>query len=371
MASFISIASAVAFSSGCWYIQLVWGREEKKATTILSVASFFSWLFFEAMVHLVMYRNTLHKTLREAEIPPEQKLAQKYQKQPYIHVVEPETRSKDARGRLVQDEESYIEYPQDDFEVEIDNEYPVEADPKKQSGEVSQKKGISKAQKEEDDDNEHEYSNEELKEGNTMYQKKSLDEKYETVSYLFCLHCCGNAEKSGERREKTPLEIFVSVIKWIIWIGGNALFLFLVILNIGATYQNNVVQRHLQGAFDFIYPHDYNNKTVCAWDNQGSQSNITTFDSPETANAASFSVIHCGACGACSNWNDLSLQWTTRTHLAKDAQNCAKKAFFGGENLVQACNRDGIGFTDDCAWCWTADELCAKKNCLFIFLQVS
>jgi hypothetical protein len=28
-----------------------------------------------------------------------------------------------------------------------------------------------------------------------------------------------------------------------------------------------------------------------------------------------------------------------------------------------------IGFTSDCASCWTADELCAKKNCVFLFLQ--
>ena len=26
-------------------------------------------------------------------------------------------------------------------------------------------------------------------------------------------------------------------------------------------------------------------------------------------------------------------------------------------------------FRSDCAWCWTVDELCAKTNCVFIFLQ--
>jgi hypothetical protein len=30
---------------------------------------------------------------------------------------------------------------------------------------------------------------------------------------------------------------------------------------------------------------------------------------------------------------------------------------------------DDIGFTYDCAWCWTVDELCAARNCVFIYLQ--
>jgi hypothetical protein len=28
-----------------------------------------------------------------------------------------------------------------------------------------------------------------------------------------------------------------------------------------------------------------------------------------------------------------------------------------------------IGFTNDCASCWTEDELCAKKNCVFLYLK--
>jgi hypothetical protein len=33
------------------------------------------------------------------------------------------------------------------------------------------------------------------------------------------------------------------------------------------------------------------------------------------------------------------------------------------------CNRDDIDFTEECARCWTVDELCAKKNYIFIFFQ--
>ena len=36
---------------------------------------------------------------------------------------------------------------------------------------------------------------------------------------------------------------------------------------------------------------------------------------------------------------------------------------------VQTYNEDNIGFTEECAECWTEDELCAKNNCAFIYLQ--
>ena len=36
---------------------------------------------------------------------------------------------------------------------------------------------------------------------------------------------------------------------------------------------------------------------------------------------------------------------------------------------VQACNENSIGFTKECSECWTEDELCAKNNCAFIYLQ--
>lgn len=47
-----------------------------------------------------------------------------------------------------------------------------------------------------------------------------------------------------------------------------------------------------------------------------------------------------------------------------------KKKFFGGtEQDVQDCNEELIGFSEECSRCWTVDQLCAKKNCVFIYLQ--
>jgi hypothetical protein len=47
-----------------------------------------------------------------------------------------------------------------------------------------------------------------------------------------------------------------------------------------------------------------------------------------------------------------------------------KESLFGGsEEDVQRCNEEHIGFTEQCASCWTVDQLCAKTKCVFIYLQ--
>lgn len=367
MAAFISIGSAVAFSSGCCYIQLVWGDQER--SVIVGIASFFCWLVLEGVLHLAMYRNTLRK--KEAALQPDERFARKSKTQHLypeqmkgLSQIEDEARAKYAQEKRSDACDGEFEHSDQASGGDVDKEDQARNDCLQQENALDTTNEESAAPKQKNGDLE-------VPARTDANYEEGLEEQNESWCILTRLHCCDNAERYGERQEKTTVEKLISVIKWISLILVNALFLYLVIVNIGATHQNKVVQRHLQDSFEFLYPPDYNNGTVCAWDNQGEESSITTFDSPAAAAAANFSVVHCGACGACSNWNDLSNQWTTRTHLAKDAQDCTKKSLLGGEEAVQECNRDGIGFTEDCAWCWTADALCAKKNCVFIFLQVS
>ena len=47
----------------------------------------------------------------------------------------------------------------------------------------------------------------------------------------------------------------------------------------------------------------------------------------------------------------------------------AAKSIGGSREKVQKCNEESIGFTHECALCWTEDEHCARNNCFFIFLQ--
>jgi hypothetical protein len=105
------------------------------------------------------------------------------------------------------------------------------------------------------------------------------------------------------------------------------------------------------------------------WDVPGPDAEIRTFDTLQDLYDANYTLIHCGNCGACSTWNDLTLQWTTRTFLAEVSKKCAQKSLMGTVDDVQKCNEDEIGFSPACAECWTVDELCAKNNCFWIFLQ--
>jgi len=146
--------------------------------------------------------------------------------------------------------------------------------------------------------------------------------------------------------------------------------LYLTIVNIGATAQQKNVRAALPGTFAQLYPPEFKIGPICAWNESTPNADIQTFDTIDEVYAANYSVVHCGACGACSNWNDLSLQWTTRTFLAEEAQKCVQKSLLGGTaDDVQECNEESIGFTEQCATCWTEDQLCAKKNCVFIYLQ--
>jgi hypothetical protein len=143
--------------------------------------------------------------------------------------------------------------------------------------------------------------------------------------------------------------------------------LFVVIVNIGATHQMNIVRKNFHRVHDSLYG-EINEGPVCAWEKLGGR--IDTFASKEKALDAGYTIAHCGACGQCSSWHDLRLQYTTRTYLAKEAFRCAKMALVYGRNATHKClQEEPIGFSENCAMCWTKDILCTRANCAFIFLQ--
>ena len=143
--------------------------------------------------------------------------------------------------------------------------------------------------------------------------------------------------------------------------------LFIVIVNIGATHQVNIVRANYSKVHDTLYG-QINEGEVCAWSQIGGK--IATFSNKTDALNAGFTIAHCGPCGQCSNWQDLRLQYTTRTYLAKESFRCSKKSLVYGASAVHKClQEEPIGFSDSCARCWTEDILCARRNCAFIFLQ--
>ncbi|KAL3925873.1 MAG: hypothetical protein SGILL_000122 [Bacillariaceae sp.] len=131
---------------------------------------------------------------------------------------------------------------------------------------------------------------------------------------------------------RTCVEKMVMFCKWFLWSLTSTFHLYLLAVNIGATYQQTVVRQALPDTFELLYPPNYVTGPMCAWDEGSPNADIQTFDSIDEVYAANYTVIHCGACGACSNWNDLSLQWTTRTFLAAEAQ----KWYVDGSKGIQS-----------------------------------
>jgi len=175
---------------------------------------------------------------------------------------------------------------------------------------------------------------------------------------------------SPEYQQSSYLWKAIIWFKFIIIILTYLLCLYFVTVSIGATAQIKSTKENLPAVQEALYNH-MNEGEVCAFDNQGPASNITTFPSKEAAHEAGFLVVHCGACGACSTWENLIIEYTTRDTMAANANQCAKEALFGGgdDALTECLMEPNIGFGYECAICWMEDILCTKEHCSFIFLQ--
>ena len=145
--------------------------------------------------------------------------------------------------------------------------------------------------------------------------------------------------------------------------------LFLLVVHIGAKHQADRTFRLLETVQRQLYS-NFGSGEVCAFDDRGPASNIITFANKDAAHEAGYKVLHCGACGACSTWENLRIEWATRNYLAAESARCAKKSLLGGQEAVTSClEQPPITFQGECAKCWTRAIECTKKNCAFIFLQ--
>jgi hypothetical protein len=159
-------------------------------------------------------------------------------------------------------------------------------------------------------------------------------------------------------------------INWILYIVVCLACLFLLITNMGSTYQQQAAKKKLPEVNELLYQ-NIDAGPVCAFDNRGADSNITTFDDQNAAHDAGLLILHCGACSHCSDWHNLELEYTTREFLASESRKCAQVSMFGGgyDALVECLEDDQIGFQGECAICWADDIECTKKYCAMIGLQ--
>jgi len=108
----------------------------------------------------------------------------------------------------------------------------------------------------------------------------------------------------------TSQKIFKAV-NWFLCLLACAICLFFVISNIGSTHQQKHAREKLPAVHDILHK-SMDEGPVCAFDNRGADSNMTTFPDKDAAHDAGFLVLHCGVCGACSDWHNLELECTTR-----------------------------------------------------------
>lgn len=147
----------------------------------------------------------------------------------------------------------------------------------------------------------------------------------------------------------------------------NGLCVYMIVVNIGATQQGN----HAKALFPTVHPELYlgqENGPVCAYQEAFNDEVTETFPSAQAALEANYTIAHCGECAACSKWQNLEVQWTTRHNLAILSHKCAKVLLFSGFEKAMQCHYD-IGFDEACSECWIQVESCATQHCAFIQMQ--
>jgi len=98
---------------------------------------------------------------------------------------------------------------------------------------------------------------------------------------------------------------------------------------------------------------------VCGFDH-------ITYSSADAAHGNNTGVMHCEACGQCSNYHDISIyNNVTKDTLTTTTTRCAIITLIMGETLGRWCMNQLVGFTSSCLDCWIENILCDKHKCLW------
>lgn len=141
----------------------------------------------------------------------------------------------------------------------------------------------------------------------------------------------------------------------------NGAAIFIAVFAMGAAVQATISKAKTP----FVHERysTLNTAEVCAYDTKCGD--IQTFDTPDAAYAANYTIVHCGKCSGCSSWQDLSVQWNTRKDAAKLSQRCGLQNMFDRDAMAQ-CMSERMGWTTECSYAWVHSVECAKQNCMFI-----
>jgi len=305
-----AIIPGIIFANGVVYIALVW--KGQSMNSFLGVIFFFVWFKMACLVHGYLWWSTKKK-----------RLANRYTYSSSLKTEPPSFTDDDDEETQDEEDEENTNKSQQDSNGSVDKE--------------------------------------------TEAQDRANDEEDPSAWSLLRtkLKCCGCARGPS----KTRKERIIDITAWALYGFFVCACLYFVIINLGATYQSDIVRKKLPAVYKEVY-RDMDEGEVCAFDNRGADSIITTFADKDAAHEAGFLVLHCGACGHCSDWHNLRKEYTTRNYLAKESARCGRKSLFSSyEEVVSCIEEEPIGFQGECALCWATDILCTKANCSFIFLQ--
>jgi len=307
MAAFFALSSSILFADGCHYIQTVWGRGWQNEWG-LGLISFLTWSFFIIVFH---YRNYF---LTERMVVKKRRFS--------YH---------DRNERVA-------------ISLILSNVFHKGPGAR---NEILTKNELERIAKEVE---------EEEAERTESERSTCMREEDQTIWALLKMRFFGPSDLVFMTKVDRYLVYFLSVFS-----------LFVVVVNIGATSQMKEVRKNFHHVHETLYG-AMDQGPVCAFDKVGGS--ITTFSSANDAHQAKHTIAHCGACGACSDWHNLRLQYKTRSYLAKASARCGRLSLLGGRSAVLEClNSDPIGFQGECAECWADDIFCARSHCAFIFLQ--
>lgn len=115
---------------------------------------------------------------------------------------------------------------------------------------------------------------------------------------------------------------------------------------------------------DAVCAYKYSSPPADATNCPNRQYELVTYDSAQEAASDAAMMVHSGACGVCSNAQDLAVRMSTITTLQTQTITCATQFAFGGtfERLIECY--ETLGFTNQCATLWahfsaSNAELCA------------
>jgi hypothetical protein len=332
----LAALSAIAFSSGCYYIGDAWGGTSASifgSAKVLAYVSFAVWFLAILLVHSVMLKCSAGRIAATPATTKKEETPSPATSTSSNIVASAASAAPDKTSVFDETERTASDNEEECVEAVIEESAPV--------------------------------SESTFDDGTNSVSNAKEPTWCELVRGKLC--CC--AKSYDNRPRQSFFGRVTSAFKWVLWIAFSGFCLFVTIVNIGSTFQQQETSESLVTVQSTLY-NNMNQGPVCAFDNRGANSTMQTFDNAQEANAQGFLVVHCGECAACSSWRNLKALWQSRQDVSDLSRQCSRRTLVPGarDEAIQ-CHMNSIGFDEACSACYVEDAVCTRNRCAFISLQ--